>query len=124
MGAGSKPREPEYPERMFGSNPAQPVESTVGREGAGGLLFLWGPADVLRLFVQEVFRSLLRRARDDRGALKARCGEVTFVQRFSGTLNLNFTSTHWCSMACRQQTGERASASIDCRRRTMTRWLE
>jgi hypothetical protein len=44
--------------------------------------------DVLRIFVQTVFSSLRRRARQDRGMRKAKCGGVTFVQRFGGAINL------------------------------------
>jgi hypothetical protein len=45
--------------------------------------------DVLRIFVQTVFSSLRRRARQYRGIRKAKCGGVTFVQRFGGAINLN-----------------------------------
>src|SRR5881296_3344730 len=43
--------------------------------------------DVLHIFVQVVSASLRRRARNHRGVGKARCGAVTFVQRFGGALN-------------------------------------
>jgi hypothetical protein len=45
--------------------------------------------DVLHVFVQAVFGSLRRRACDYRGIRKAKCGAVTFVQRFGDALNLN-----------------------------------
>jgi hypothetical protein len=45
--------------------------------------------DVLRIFIQAVFASLRRRARDALGIRKAQCGAVTFVQRFGGAINLN-----------------------------------
>jgi hypothetical protein len=45
--------------------------------------------DVLCIFVQTVFSSLRRRARQYRGIRKAQCGGVTFVQRFGGAINLN-----------------------------------
>jgi len=45
--------------------------------------------DVLRIFVQTIFSSLRRRARQYRGIQKAKCGGVTFVQRFGGAINLN-----------------------------------
>jgi hypothetical protein len=43
--------------------------------------------DVLSVFVRAVFFSLRRRAKQTRG--DARCGAVTFIQRFGGALNLN-----------------------------------
>ena len=43
--------------------------------------------DVLHVFVQAVFGSLRRRACDYRGIRKAKCGAVTFVQRFGDALN-------------------------------------
>jgi hypothetical protein len=45
--------------------------------------------DVLRIFVQEVFGSLRRRARARSGIRQVECGAVTFVQRFGDALNLN-----------------------------------
>ena len=45
--------------------------------------------DVLRIFMQAVFASLRRRARDASGIRKAQCGAVTLVQRFGGAINLN-----------------------------------
>ena len=46
---------------------------------------------VLRLFIRTVFSSLRKRARSRLGpdAPRARCGAVTFVQRFGDALNLN-----------------------------------
>ncbi len=46
-------------------------------------------SEVLRIFVQAVFRSLAGRAREHAGVLRSQCGAVTFVQRFGGALNLN-----------------------------------
>jgi hypothetical protein len=46
-------------------------------------------SEVLRIFIQTVFSSLRRRARQYRGIRKAQCGGVTFVQRFGGAINLN-----------------------------------
>jgi len=43
--------------------------------------------DVLRIFVQEVFGSLRRRARARSGIRQMQCGAVTFVQRFGDALN-------------------------------------
>jgi hypothetical protein len=43
--------------------------------------------DVLHIFIQEVFSSLQRRARQHCGIRKAKCGGVTFVQRFGGAIN-------------------------------------
>jgi hypothetical protein len=45
--------------------------------------------DVLHIFVQAIFASLRRRARDYSGIRKAQCGAVTFIQRFGGAINLN-----------------------------------
>jgi len=45
--------------------------------------------DVLHIFIQAVFSSLLRRARESKGIHKAKCGAVTFIQRFGGAINLN-----------------------------------
>jgi hypothetical protein len=45
--------------------------------------------DVLHIFIQTVFSSLRRRAKKQSGILKAKCGGVTFVQRFGGAINLN-----------------------------------
>jgi hypothetical protein len=45
--------------------------------------------DVLHIFTQAVFSSLRRRARDCSGIRKAKCGAVTFVQRFGGAININ-----------------------------------
>jgi hypothetical protein len=46
-------------------------------------------SDVLHIFIQAVFSSLRRRARDYSRIRKAKCGGVTFVQRFGGAINLN-----------------------------------
>ena len=45
--------------------------------------------DVLHIFIQAVFSWQRRRARDCCGIRKAKCGAVTFVQRFGGSINLN-----------------------------------
>ena len=45
--------------------------------------------DVLQIFIQAVFPSLRRRAHRHREIRAAKCGTVTFVQRFGGALNLN-----------------------------------
>jgi hypothetical protein len=45
--------------------------------------------DVLHVFIQAVFSSLRRRARQHNEIRKAKCGGVTFVQRFGGAVNLN-----------------------------------
>jgi hypothetical protein len=45
--------------------------------------------DVLHIFVQAVFGSLRRRAGMPAANRLARCGAVTFVQRFGDALNLN-----------------------------------
>ncbi len=45
--------------------------------------------DVLGIFVRAVYASLRRRERAYAGIRKARCGAVTFVQRFGGAVNLN-----------------------------------
>jgi hypothetical protein len=45
--------------------------------------------DVLHILIQTVFSSLRRRARQYGGIRKAKCGAVTFVQRFGGAINLN-----------------------------------
>jgi ribosomal protein S27E len=45
--------------------------------------------DVLRIFIQTIFSSLRRRARQYRGIRNSKCGGVTFVQRFGGAINLN-----------------------------------
>jgi hypothetical protein len=44
--------------------------------------------NVLHIFIQAVFSSLRRRARQDSGIRKSKCGAVTFVQRFGGAINL------------------------------------
>jgi hypothetical protein len=44
---------------------------------------------VLRVFLRAVFASTARRAREHFGIGQARCGSVTFVQRFGGAVNLN-----------------------------------
>ncbi|MFN2378172.1 MAG: transposase [Candidatus Binatia bacterium] len=44
---------------------------------------------VLGAFVRAVSASLRRRARDQHGVRRAKCGAVTFLQRFGGALNLN-----------------------------------
>jgi hypothetical protein len=46
-------------------------------------------ADILRIFVRRIFASLRRRARRHRRLDDPRCGAVTFIQRFGGSLNLN-----------------------------------
>jgi hypothetical protein len=46
-------------------------------------------ADVLNVFVRTVFGELRRRARESLGLKQARCGAVTFVQRFNSGLGLN-----------------------------------
>jgi hypothetical protein len=55
---------------------------------------------VLAEFMRAVFSSLRRRARQECGIAKPRCGAVTFVQRFGDALNLNSTSTASCSTVC------------------------
>ncbi len=45
--------------------------------------------DVLQIFIRMVFSSLQRRAKKQFGIRNARCGGVTFVQRFGGAINLN-----------------------------------
>jgi hypothetical protein len=45
--------------------------------------------DVLHIFIQEVFSSLRRRAKEQYGIRKAKSGGVTFIQRFGGAINLN-----------------------------------
>jgi hypothetical protein len=45
--------------------------------------------EVLRIFVQSLFSSLRRRARQRYGIRNTECGAVTFVQRFGGAINLN-----------------------------------
>ena len=45
-------------------------------------------SEVLRIFVQAVFRSLGGRAREHAGIPRSQCGAVTFVQRFGDALNL------------------------------------
>ena len=44
---------------------------------------------LLAAFLRAVFASLRRRARECYGIRKAKCGAVTFLQRFGGSLNLN-----------------------------------
>ena len=44
---------------------------------------------LLAAFLRAVFASLRRRAREGYGARNAKCGAVTFLQRFGGALNLN-----------------------------------
>lgn len=46
-------------------------------------------ASVLRLFIGAVFSSYRRRAKRLHGVTAARCGSVTFVQRFGDALNVN-----------------------------------
>jgi hypothetical protein len=46
-------------------------------------------SDVLHIFIQAVFSLLRRQARDRYGIRKAKCGAVTFLQRFGGAINLN-----------------------------------
>ncbi len=46
-------------------------------------------AAVLRLFIGAVFASYRRRAKKLRGIRTARCGAVSFIQRFGDALNLN-----------------------------------
>lgn len=43
--------------------------------------------DVLHIFIQAVFSWQRRRARDYSGIRDAKCGAVTFVQRFGGAIN-------------------------------------
>ena len=45
--------------------------------------------EVLHIFVQSLFASLRRRAKQRYGIRNAECGGVTFVQRFGGAINLN-----------------------------------
>jgi hypothetical protein len=45
--------------------------------------------DVLQIFIRTIFSLLKRRAKKQFGIRKARCGGVTFVQRFGGAINLN-----------------------------------
>jgi hypothetical protein len=45
--------------------------------------------DVLQIFVRTVFASIRRRARIPASNRQARCGAVTFIQRFGDALNLN-----------------------------------
>ena len=45
--------------------------------------------DVLRIFVRAVFASIRRRAGIPASIRQARCGAVTFIQRFSDALNLD-----------------------------------
>jgi hypothetical protein len=45
--------------------------------------------DVLQIFVRAVFGSIRRRARIPASNRQARCGAVTFIQRFGDALNLN-----------------------------------
>ena len=45
--------------------------------------------DVLRIFIRVVFGSLVRRAQEFGVARNAKCGAVTFIQRFGSALNLN-----------------------------------
>jgi hypothetical protein len=45
--------------------------------------------DVLQIFVRAVFASIRRRAGIPASNRKARCGAVTFIQRFSDALNLD-----------------------------------
>jgi hypothetical protein len=44
--------------------------------------------DVLHIFIQTIFSSLRRRARQYWGIVKSKCGAVTFAQRFGGAINL------------------------------------
>jgi len=44
---------------------------------------------LLAAFLRAVFASLRRRARERYGVRRAKCGSVTFLQRFGGALNLN-----------------------------------
>ncbi len=46
-------------------------------------------SEVLHIFVRAVFASIRRRAGIPASNRKARCGAVTFVQRFGNALNLN-----------------------------------
>ncbi len=43
--------------------------------------------DVRQILARAIFGSLRRRARDEEGIPDARCGAVTFVQRFGGRFN-------------------------------------
>ena len=45
--------------------------------------------DVLQIFVRAVFASIRRRAGVPASNRQARCGAVTFIQRFSDALNLD-----------------------------------
>ncbi len=45
--------------------------------------------DVLHIFIKTVFSSFRRRAEKQFGIREAKCGGVTFVQRFGGAINLN-----------------------------------
>ncbi len=45
--------------------------------------------DVIHILIQTVFSSLRRHAKKQYGIRKAKCGSVTFVQRFGGAINLN-----------------------------------
>jgi hypothetical protein len=45
--------------------------------------------DVLHIFIRTVFSSLRRRVKKQSGIRKAKCGGVTFVQRFGGAIYLN-----------------------------------
>jgi hypothetical protein len=46
-------------------------------------------SDVLQIFVRTIFASIRRRARIPASNRQARCGTVTFIQRFGDALNLN-----------------------------------
>jgi len=46
-------------------------------------------SEVIDIFVQAVFGSLRRGAREHSGIMRSQCGAVTFVQRFGDALNLN-----------------------------------
>ena len=64
---------------------------------------------LLAAFLRAVFASLRRRARECYGANKAKCGAVTFLQRFGGALNLSRCALylplssprdHWKNCCC------------------------
>jgi len=51
---------------------------------------------VLGVFLRTVFGALQRRAREELGVVGGRCGSVTFIQRFGGSINLH---THFHTIA-------------------------
>lgn len=68
--------------------------------------------DVLHIFIQAVFASLQRRARDF-GIRNSQCGAVIFVQRFGGAININI---HFHSLLLDGVYYQDASQSIRFRR--------